>query len=97
MIRRDTSIAANRVIEAIRMEAAQNGGKLPQSLAEVTVVPAPDDPRTGKPFPYTVQGNTAILEVRRGSQAPEPLQPSDCLFEISIAHDRHSSESKSGQ
>jgi hypothetical protein len=97
MIRRDTSIAANRVIEAIRMEAAQNGGKLPQSLAEVTVVPAPDDPRTGKPFPYTVQGNTAILEVRRGSQAPEPLQPSDYIFEISIAHDRHSSESKSGQ
>ncbi len=88
MNRRDTSIAANRVIEAIRMQAAQNGGKLPQSLAEVTVVPVPNNPRTEKPFPYTVQGNTAILEVRRGSRAPEPLQPSDYVFEITIAHDR---------
>jgi hypothetical protein len=97
MNRRDTSIAANRVIEAIRMQAAQNGGKLPQSLAEVTVVPVPNNPRTEKPFPYTVQGNTAILEVRRESRAPEPLQPSDYIFEISIAHDRHASESKSAQ
>jgi hypothetical protein len=97
MSRRDTSIAADRVIEAIRMQAAQNGGKLPQSLADVTVVPAPDDPRTGKPFPYMVQGGTAILEVRRGSRAPEPMQPSDYIFEISIAHDRHANESRSGQ
>ncbi len=96
-IRRETSTAADRVIEAIRMQAAKNGGTLPQSLADITIVPVPDDPRSAKPFPYTVHGDTAVLEVRRGSRAPEPLQPTDFVFEISIAHDRQSKSAGSGQ
>jgi hypothetical protein len=96
-IRRETSTAADRVIEAIRMQAAKNGGKLPQSLTDITIVPVPDDPRTAKPFPYTVHGDTAVLEVRRGSRAPEPLQQTDFVFEISIAHDRQSKSAGSGR
>jgi hypothetical protein len=88
-IRRDISLAADRVIEAIRMHAAQHGGKLPQTLSEITVVPVPVHPRFGTPFPYKLTGDVATLEVRRTSQAPQPLQETDFVFEITIAHDRH--------
>jgi len=60
-VRRDLAFAAHRVIEAIRMQAAANQGKLPESLADVTIVPAPDNPLTGEPFPYQVDGTTAVL------------------------------------
>jgi hypothetical protein len=85
MIRRDISIAANQAIEAIRMHAAQHGGKLPQSLSEISVVPVPNHPRFGTPFPYKLEGDKAILEVRRMTEAPEPMQDSDYIFEITIA------------
>ncbi len=85
-IRRDISIAANRVIEAIRMQAAQNGGKLPQSLSDVTVVPVPVHPRFGTPFPYKLEGDKATLEVRRVSDAKQRLQEGDYIFELTIRH-----------
>lgn len=85
MIRREVSVAADRVIEALRMQAAHDGGKLPASLAEITVVPVPNNPRTGQPFPYRLDGNRATLEVRRSSDPPEPMQESDFIFEISLA------------
>jgi hypothetical protein len=88
MLRRDISIAADRVIEAIRMQASQHGGKLPRSLSEVSVVPVPLHPRFGEPFPYKLEGNTAILEVRRSTEPPEPMQESDYIFEVTIASDR---------
>jgi hypothetical protein len=94
MIRRDVSVAADRAIEAIRMHAAQNGGKLPQSLAEVSVVPVPNNPWLGTPFPYKVDGDKATLEVRRAAAPPRPLQESDYVFEITIATHRKSSETK---
>jgi hypothetical protein len=81
MIRREVSLAADRVIEALRMQAAHDGGKLPASLAKITVVPVPNNPRTGKPFPYRFDGSRATL-VRRSSD-PGPLQESDYVFEIS--------------
>jgi hypothetical protein len=87
-IRRDISIAADRVIEAIRMQAAHNGGHLPRSLAEITVVPVPNHPRFGTPFPYKVEGGKAILEVRRTTEPPEPMQEADEIFEITIAGNR---------
>ena len=43
---------ALQAIEAIRMHAAA-AGKLPASLAEVTVVPVPNDPAIEQPFAYT--------------------------------------------
>jgi hypothetical protein len=49
-----------RHVEALRMYAAEHGGKLPARLTDVSV-PLPDDPFTGKPFPYEVSGKTAHL------------------------------------
>ncbi len=42
------------------MYAAQNG-KWPAAAADVTDVPLPDDPMTGKPFEYRVQENKAVV------------------------------------
>jgi len=57
-------IAALRVIEALRMHAAAHDGRLPDKLSEVTVVPLPDDPGTGRPFEYHRDGRTATLTGR---------------------------------
>jgi hypothetical protein len=58
----DRKIAALRTIEALRLYAAAHGGQLPDRLAEVTAVPMPIDPVTGRPFEYTRKGDTATLE-----------------------------------
>lgn len=50
--RMDRNIALLRTIEAIRMFAADHSGRLPGSLAEITSVPIPADPVTGKGFLY---------------------------------------------
>jgi hypothetical protein len=97
MIRRDISIAADRVIEAIRMHAALHGGKLPQTLPEISVVPVPNHPRFGTPFPYKVEGDKATLEARRMTEAPTPMQEGDYIFEITISGDRRPSQSRSAQ
>jgi hypothetical protein len=57
----DRKIAALRVIEALRLYAAANGGRLPDRLDQVTEAPVPDDPGTGKPFQYARDGDTATL------------------------------------
>jgi hypothetical protein len=53
-------LAAFAVLEAIRMHAAQ-AGKLPERLGEIEVVPVPDNPATGEPFEYSLEGETAVL------------------------------------
>lgn len=53
-------IAVLRHVEAIRMYAAEHGGKVPAKLSEVGV-PLPADPLTGKPFGYEVKGAVATL------------------------------------
>lgn len=58
--RLDRDMAALRVIEALRMHAAREGG-WPRSLTEVTCVPVPVNPATDKPFAYELDGETAIL------------------------------------
>jgi hypothetical protein len=60
-LRLEQRIAMLRVVEAIRLDAASNGGKLPSSLTEVTS-PLPVDPATGKPFAYKVDGLMAIID-----------------------------------
>lgn len=60
-VRLERKLAALRAIEALRMHAAAHGGKLPDKLDEVTIVPVPLDPGTGKPFEYQRDGQTAIL------------------------------------
>jgi hypothetical protein len=49
-----------RIAEAVRLEAAKNGGKLPARLSDLSV-PVPIDPVSGKAFEYKVDGITAIL------------------------------------
>jgi hypothetical protein len=61
--RLDQRIALLRHVEALRLYAADHGGKLPAKLSEISV-PLPDDPFTGKPFRYEASGATAHL---RGS------------------------------
>ncbi|MBN1910094.1 MAG: hypothetical protein JW818_10170 [Pirellulales bacterium] len=60
-VRVDRRIAALRVIEALRMHAASHGGRLPTQLDEVTEVPIPLDPSTGKPFFYQRTDFGAVL------------------------------------
>ncbi len=59
--RTDRKFAALRCVEAVRLYAAAHGGKLPPTLAAVKEVPIPDDPLTGKPFEYKVEGDKATL------------------------------------
>jgi hypothetical protein len=63
-IRLSRNFAALQAIEALRMHAEATGG-LPVSLADVTIVPVPDNPATKEPFPYQfdAKNNTATLDV----------------------------------
>jgi hypothetical protein len=63
-VRIDRRLALLRTIEALRMHAAANGGKLPDKLDEVTVAPVPIDLGTGRPFEYQREGQTATLTSR---------------------------------
>jgi hypothetical protein len=57
----DRKIAALRCIEAIRLYGAGHDGKLPGALSEITEVPIPIDPVTGKEFEYRVEEGKAVL------------------------------------
>jgi hypothetical protein len=56
----ERQIALLRHVEALRLHAAGHDGRLPARLCDISV-PLPDDPFTGKPFDYTVEGPTAHL------------------------------------
>jgi hypothetical protein len=49
-----------RHVEALRLYAAAHDGKLPTKLSDFSL-PVPDDPFTGKPFRYEVDGQVAHL------------------------------------
>jgi hypothetical protein len=68
--RLDRRVAALRVVEAIRMYAATKGGALPESLDNITDVPVPLDPVTGKPFGYHLEGGRAQVSGPSGGMAP---------------------------
>ena len=56
-------VAALRVIEALRMHAAENEERLPASLKAIECVYVPKNPATGKPFLYHLEEGTAILDL----------------------------------
>jgi hypothetical protein len=60
-VRLERRLAMLQTIEAIRLYAAENGGKLPATLADVKDLPLPPDPQTGQPFEYSLTGNRATL------------------------------------
>jgi hypothetical protein len=64
--RLEQRIALLRHVEALRVYAAEHAGKVPQKLSDFSL-PLPNDPFTGKPFQYKVEGNTVHL---RGSPPP---------------------------
>jgi hypothetical protein len=57
----ERKLATLRVIEAVRLHAAANNGQVPDTLAEVTIVPVPNDPGTGQPFAYQRDGQTFTI------------------------------------
>ena len=61
LARADRQLAALTAVEALRSYAAAHDGKLPAKLSDVTETPVPENPATGAPFDYRVDGDTATL------------------------------------
>jgi hypothetical protein len=81
MAKLDREIAALRCVEALRAYAAAHEGKLPKALDDVTEVPIPADPLTGKAFQYLSDGRTAVLS----ALAPSPDMPECSLrYELTL-------------
>jgi hypothetical protein len=78
--RLEQRLALLRVVEAIRLEAAKNGGKLPAGLTELHL-PLPVDPVTGKSFAYKLDGMTAVLE---GKPIPAPATTWKYSYEVRL-------------
>ncbi|HEY8747306.1 MAG TPA: hypothetical protein VIM11_04985 [Tepidisphaeraceae bacterium] len=79
----DRKVCALRIIESIRDFAASHEGHFPGSLDELTTLPVSIDPVTGKPFPYRLDGNTAVLE----SLPENPKYPATgTQYHLTIAH-----------
>lgn len=69
-----------RTVEAIRLAAAKNGGKLPDSLSDLSV-PLPVDPATGKTFSYKIDGMTALVEAK---PVPSPSGTIRYAYEVRL-------------
>ena len=54
-------IAAAAMSHSLPFWLAAANGKWPEKLDDVTDVPLPDDPVTGKPFEYRLQDNKAVV------------------------------------
>ena len=80
--RLEQRIALLRCVEALRLYAAAHDGKLPDKLSDCPV-PLPDDPITGKPFRYKLDGSTAHL---RGTppRGQEKIAGVNIHYEITI-------------
>jgi hypothetical protein len=89
-VRVERDLAAIQVIEALRMFAADHDGKLPKTLNEITAVPVPNNPATGKAFKYRLDGQTAVLDLPRSDKVEAGnsfarAANTDIRFEIQIA------------
>jgi hypothetical protein len=80
--RTDRRFAALRCVEAVRLYAAGHDGRLPAALADVTEVPVPPDPVTGKPFEYEAHGDTARLAQPLPAGAKPP--PAMLVYELTV-------------
>lgn len=77
--------AALETIEAIRMHAARTG-ELPAALDQLSVVPAPANPFTGRPFDYRRdERGRGILEER--SPGFDPVRANDRKYLIELMQD----------
>jgi hypothetical protein len=80
----ERTIAALRAVEAVRMHASANKGAVPTRLEDVTLVPVPADPFTGKSFGYSASGNTFTLTAPPPA-GHEPHVGNSIHYEITIA------------
>jgi hypothetical protein len=78
-LRTERMVATLRTVEAIRLYAAAHDGKLPDAVKDITEVPLPSDPRTGKSFDefYKRDGDKATFEV--------PLHPGILIRRYELA------------
>jgi hypothetical protein len=60
-MRLERYLAILQAIEALRIHAVGHNGKLPGKLGDVTEVSVPNDPGTGQPFEYKLEGETATI------------------------------------
>ncbi len=74
-MRLDRRVVALRVVEAIRLYAASHDGTLPENLKQITEVPVPDDPATGKPLEYHRDGAAAVLSLPDAHMSGRPPAP----------------------
>ena len=70
-----------RTIEALRLHAAANQGRFPNTLNDVTVVPIPNDPVTGDPFVYD---STDARHVRLEAPEAEEQTHKRPVFELAL-------------
>ena len=75
----DQRLAALRVIEAVRLYAHENGGKLPEKLADLKV-PEPLDPVSGKSFTYSVKDGVATIS----GVNPTGLESDNRVYELKL-------------
>ena len=80
-VRLERQVAALRVIEAIRLYAAEHNGELPSSLEKITSVTVPLNPTTDRPFEYRLDGKTAKLTL----PTSDGLNGGNGRYEIEIA------------
>jgi hypothetical protein len=84
--RLERRIALLQHIEALRLYAAKHDGKLPSNLYDL-VVPLPNDPFTGKPFVYQVEGTTARLR-GKAPRGEEKNAAYNVLYEVTASEPR---------
>jgi len=75
----EREVALLRTVEALRIHAARHDGRLPNRLEDVTEVPLPIDPFTGRQLVYRLEGKKAVLE-----SLPSGLEIYYRRFEITI-------------
>jgi hypothetical protein len=76
----DRKIAVLRVIESLRDFASSHDNRLPTSLQELTDLPAPINPVTGKAFSYQSTGDSAILEIE-----PDYARGPTIVYRLTVA------------
>lgn len=76
-----TLMTFNRLmtLEALRMYAAEHDGKLPESLEELSTVPALPDPYTGQPFKYEVKTEDGVSTITLTAAGPVSYRPMQTL------------------
>jgi hypothetical protein len=81
--RLDRRLAALRCVEALRLYAAAHDGQLPAALGDLSAVPVPLDPVTGKSFEYRVSGNKATRYATPPSGAA-PAPDNTLKYELTL-------------